>query len=92
MVVGLLAQLPQLQSHSVLIAIVLGSLQMGKRLPVYLRAKALICVHGFVWMSPTPELAAVMAQLWTGRSDRFSEERGLMQKGNRHAEMAYLGG
>ena len=38
------------------------------------------------------ELAEVMAQLWTGRSDRFSEERGLMQKGNRHAEMAYLGG
>ena len=38
------------------------------------------------------ELAEVMAQLWTGRSDRFSEERGLMQKGNHHAEMAYLGG
>ena len=34
------------------------------------------------------ELAEVMAQLWTGRSDRFSEERGLMQKGNRDAEMA----
>ena len=38
------------------------------------------------------ELAEVMAQLWTGRSDRFSEERALMQKGNHHAEMAYLGG
>ena len=38
------------------------------------------------------ELAEVMTGLWTRRSDRFSEERGLIQKGNHHAEMAYLGG
>ena len=38
------------------------------------------------------DLAELMTQLWTGRSDRFSEDRGLMQAGNHHAEMAYLGG
>ena len=38
------------------------------------------------------ELQNAMAQLWTRRSDRFSEERGLKQAGHHHAEMAYLGG
>ncbi len=37
-------------------------------------------------------LAEVMTGLWSRRSDRFSEERGLEQPANHHAEMAYLGG
>ena len=42
--------------------------------------------------SSDSELVKVMSQLWTGRSDRFSEERGLRQSSSSHAEMAYLGG
>ena len=37
-------------------------------------------------------LQNVLRELWSVRSDRFSEERGLMQSANHHAEMAYLGG
>ena len=37
-------------------------------------------------------LQNALRELWSVRSDRFSEERGLKQSANHHAEMAYLGG
>ena len=37
-------------------------------------------------------LETMMARVWLGRSDRFSEERGTRPLANQHAEMAYLGG
>ena len=37
-------------------------------------------------------LQNALRELWSVRSDRFSEERGLKQSASHHAEMAYLGG
>jgi cyclic pyranopterin phosphate synthase len=37
-------------------------------------------------------LQNALSELWSVRSDRFSEQRGLEQPVNHHAEMAYLGG
>ena len=39
------------------------------------------------------QLRECLSELWTRRSDRFSEERSLqIDKEKSHAEMAYLGG
>ena len=41
---------------------------------------------------PDMVLEQVLTELWLGRKDRFSEERGASQVTKQHAEMAYLGG